>query len=387
MTPPRRRVRTLAAPWLVALSAAVALTLAAGPAVAATPVTDGAVTTSGAVTSNAQAARFGAGYLARQIEANGGYLAPFGPPDLGDTAYAVVGLTAAGVGRDASALAVTYLKSQVAHGLVDSSGADDAGALANVILAASAAGADPRAFGGSAPVNNLVARLLGTKRATGADRGLFGTASPTFDGAFRQGLALAALRSAGIPQARVDPALAWLTRQQCANGMWTSYRPDTSVPCPAADPDTFAGPDTNSTALAVQGLAAYGSRPRRAAMLTTLEAIQAADGGFPYFAAAGQSSDPNSTAVTIQALVATHAGPATARWVEHGRTPYAALAAFQLGCGDAAADRGAYYFPGSRTADILATIQAVPAQVGAALPVPHRVLAPSTPTLTCPPAA
>ena len=267
-------------------------------------------------------------------------------------------------------------------------GADDAGALANVILAATAAGESPRAFGGTAPVNNLVARLLGTKRPTGADRGLFGAAAPTYDGAFRQGLALAALHGAGVPSSRVTTAVAWFEKQQCANGLWTSYRADTTTPCPAADPATFAGPDTNSTALAVQGLASYDSQPRRTATLTTLAGIQSADGGFPFLAASGQTSDPNSTAVVIQALVATDAHPASARWVKDGVTPYAALAAYQLGCSDTAADRGAYFFDsGTRAPDILATIQAVPAQIGAALPVAHQVLATATPTPTCPAAS
>lgn len=395
----RRRVRPLARrPWLASLVAASALTLVAGPATALAPSpATRASTAAGSATphddnaapsGNGVIARYGAGYLARQIEANGGYLAPFGSPDTGNTAYAVVGLTAAGVGRRASALAITYLQSRVADGLVDSNGADDAGALANVILAATAAGENPRAFGGTAPVNNLVARLLATKRPTGADRGLFGAAAPTYDGAFRQGLALAALHGAGIPSSRVTTAVAWFEKQQCANGLWTSYRADTTTPCPAADPATFAGPDTNSTALAVQGLAAYGHQPRRAATLTSLDRIQSADGGFPFFAAPGQTSDPNSTAVVIQALVATDAHPASARWVKDGMTPYAALAAYQLGCSDTAAGRGAYFFDsGTRAPDILATIQAVPAQVGAALPVAHRVLATATPTPTCPAAS
>lgn len=399
MTPTRDRPRTLlgilTGTLTTAVVAATSLALAAAPATALTasaltgvtpsvpaslPNAQTSVTT---VSGNTATARGGAAYLARQIEANGGYLAPFGSPDAGNTAYAVVALTAAGVGGRASALAISYLKTRVADGLVDSTGADDAGALANVMLAATAAGENPRAFGGTAPVNNLVERLLATKRPTGVDRGLFGAADPTYDGAFRQGLALAALHGAGVPSSRVTSATAWLTRQQCANGLWTSYRVDPTVACPAADTTTFAGPDTNSTGLAVQGLAAYGSQPHRAATLAALDSIQSDDGGFPFLAAADQSSDPNSTAVVIQALVATKAGPATARWVQGGATPYAALAAYQLGCSDAATDRGAYYFPGDRTPNVLATVQAVPAQVGAALPVAHRQLTPGAPAPSC----
>ena len=56
---------------------------------------------------------------------------------------------------------------------------------------------------------------------------------PTFDGAFRQGLALAALAAAGVPKtnARVPGRIAWLAHQQCANGLWEAYRSDTSMAC------------------------------------------------------------------------------------------------------------------------------------------------------------
>src|SRR6185437_13433088 len=162
--------------------------------------------------------------------------------------------------------------------------------------------------------HDLVARLLGTARTSGPDAGLFGTADPSFDGAFRQGVALAALHAAGVSQSNgaVAAGIGWLTGQQCANGLWQSYRSDTSVPCPAADPATFTGPDTNSTGMAVQGLAAYSRSPNRSGTLASLHAVQSADGGFPLIAAPGQSSDPDSTALTLQALLA--AGSPLATW-------------------------------------------------------------------------
>lgn len=340
-------------------------------------------TSSAAATGFRDAARYGAGYLARQITANGGYLAPFGSPDDGNTAYAVVALTAAGVGGNASRSAIAYLKTRIADGLTDSSGADNAGTLANLVLAAVAAGENPRAFGGTTDAHNLVARLQATRRTSGPDRGLFGAADPTYDGAYRQGLALTALKAAGVAPTNVATAEAWLERQQCADGLWASYRADTAVPCSAADLATFSGPDTNSTALAVEGLEAYGSAPMRWKTLAALGAVQSTDGGFPFLAAPGQASEPNSTAVVIQALVATGSKPTWGRWVKGGRNPYQALSAYQLGCGDTTGDRGAYYYPGSRTANVLATVQAVPAQVGASLPVTHQATRPGAPTLSC----
>ncbi len=374
-------------PTLAALPAA-ALLLTIGvtaPAHAAAPAstTTVAPATAAPALGNTTSARYGAAWLAAQITANGGYLAPFGSPDPGNTAYAVSALTAAGVGGKARDLAITYLESQVGN-LGDGTGHDNAGGLANVVLAARAAGQDPRAFGGSAPVNNLVARLLKTARTSGPDTGLFGASDPTYDGAFRQGLALAALKASGVSATRLSAPVAWLQHQQCANGLWESYRSDVRVPCAKANPTTFAGPDTNSSSLAAQGLSAYGVLAKRGALLTSLEAVQAADGGFPSTAAPGQTSDPNSTAVSIQLILAAGSGPSAKRWKVGGATPYSALQSYQLSCGDAVADRGAYYYPGSRTGNVLATIQAVPAQAGMTLPVRPGAIAPGAPTYPCP---
>ncbi|MBN6033809.1 terpene cyclase/mutase family protein [Amycolatopsis sp. 195334CR] len=305
-------------------------------------------------------ARHGAGYLARAITAGGGNLSA----DVTSTAYAVLGLHAAGVGRQAAQDGVAYLSTQLGEPLKGADGQDDPGRVAYVVLAAVAGKQNPRRFGGE----NLVDRLLATQRADG----LFGSAAPTYDGAFRQGLALTALKAAKVPStdARIAAATTWLTGQQCANGLWQAYRADTAVPCAPADPATFSGPDTNSTGMAVQGLAAYGKLPGAKKVLAALNAARSADGGFAFVAAPGQASDPNSTALAIQAIVAAGGQPGNA---------YAALASFQLGCTDPAADRGAFFYPGSRAVNLLATVQAVPAAAGKAFP-----LAPSTPSAAVP---
>ena len=54
--------------------------------------------------------RAGAGWLARELSAGNGRLEPFGSPDIADTAYAVLGLHAAGVGRVQAQQALTFLK-------------------------------------------------------------------------------------------------------------------------------------------------------------------------------------------------------------------------------------------------------------------------------------
>jgi hypothetical protein len=384
----RRRCLTGVAAAALALGVAAPTVAAAAPAPStAKPSTallstampgaamPGAAEPAAAAQSSAQAARWGAGWLADQITANGGYLTSFGVADQSDTAYAVVGMYAAHVGRTASAQAIGYLKTQLDVALQDSDGNDSPGTLGYYILAAVSAGQDPRHFGGTAAQNDLVARLLATSRTSGPDAGLFGSADPTYDGAFRQGVALAALHAAGVPQSRsaVARGIHWLIGQQCANGLWQSYRADTSVPCPAADPNTFAGPDTNSTGMAVQGLAAYHRHPRRSATLASLHAAQSDDGGFAYLAAPGQSSDPDSTALTIQALLAT--GSPLATWRKGTGNPMSALLSYQLGCSDPAADRGAFYFPGDRSPNVIATVQAVPAAARLPLSQVHRGVA------------
>src|SRR5207253_6785224 len=131
--------------------------------------------------------------------------------------------------------------------MIASGGADNPAALATLILALKAGGAQPTAFG--MPATNLVARLVATQQADG----LFGTADPTFDGAFREGLALLALHAAAVVNAA---GAKWLEDQQCDDGSWTAFRSDTAKPCPAIDAHAFTGPDTNSTALAALGLQA-----------------------------------------------------------------------------------------------------------------------------------
>ncbi len=331
-------------------------------------------TTASAAPARVTSTRSGAGYLARQIDAGGGHIVSFGSPDITDTAYAVLGLHAAGVGAKQNARAVAFLKTQVAH-LVGSDGKDDPAALGYVIMAAVASNQDPRHFGGRQPVNNLVARLLATERTTGADYGLFGTGDPTYDGSFRQGVALAALAAADVkPLKALFPAL-WLLRQQCGSGLWESYRTDVTVPCVAADPNTFAGPDTNSTSMAVQGLAAFHVYPNALRTALSLLHVQTADGGYPFLATTGQSSDPDSTALVIQALVALHVKPGTA---------VAALANFQLGCSDPVDTRGAYFFPGDRSPNAFATVQSAPAAALKPLPLEPSSLSAAVPVTSCP---
>ena len=59
--------------------------------------------------------------------------------------------------------------------------------------------------------------------------------------------------------------------------------------------------------------------------------------------------------------------PSSAPWKKGTKTPYTALASYQLGC--TSADFGAFTFPGSPAANVFATVQSVPAMAGKKLPV------------------
>lgn len=205
--------------------------------------------------------------------------------------------------------------------------------------------------------------------------GLFGAQDPTFDGVFRQGLALLALDVAGVrPSA---DAVAFLRAQQCADGGFVGYRADTSVPC---DP---AKEDTNGTAVATQAFAAL-SLSLSSDPLAYLRSVQEANGGFPY--SKGFGTDANSTALSIGAIVAAGGDPTDATWVRAGSSPYDALRSLQLGCETAGADRGAFDFQAQvpLRANDFATVQAVLGMLGQPLPVPPGPIAATEPQLDCP---
>lgn len=81
--------------------------------------------------------------------------------------------------------------------------------------------------------------------------GLYGSSDPTYDGVWRQSLALLAQDTVGVKPAA--KAVDWLTGQQCADGAFAAFRAEPSKAC---DAKTMV--DTNSTAAAVQALVALG---------------------------------------------------------------------------------------------------------------------------------
>jgi hypothetical protein len=294
--------------------------------------------------------------VAAGVTADGFVAAPGGVPSPGATLQAALALATAGVDQAAFDRAVTWLADHV-DDVTGTGSATDAGTVGYLLLVVAAAGQDPTAFGGV----DLVARLgatIDTFDAT-TDPGLYGASDPTFDGSFRQGLAIVGLEAAGAPVPAA--ATAWLVDRQCGTsdplvrGGWEAYRL-TADACTAGDPGSFTGVDTNSTAMAAEALAAAGITPTFDP-LPYLEAAQNDTGGWGYLA--GVPDDPNSTAVVIQAVVALGHDPDAGPFALAGGDPTTALLSFQLGCDADPADQGAFTFPGAGDApNALATDQA-----------------------------
>ena len=365
MSNPRRMLaRVLAAALSAALLTPV---LPAAPASAETVLT----------TDPAEA---GAGWLMRQF-ADRGYLAGFsGTPDYTVTADAVLALVAVGTGRTQVERALTFLAGGVDGDYAqDANGADLPGRLGKLLMAAEAAGANGRAFGG----RDLVAAIQGTLETGGADAGRYTqpedpNTQGSENGASKQAFAILGLAAAGVaPHAS---AVQWLLGQQCPDGSWQAFQRDA-----AADGTRAActSSDTNSTSYAIMALVAadeLGLTVDPAAItraLGYLDSTQRSDGGIPYspvgFNGQPAMSDSNSTALALQALSALGEDPTAGRWVESGGDVVDALFGLQAGCEhDDAAGRGGWFYDGgefSTDPDAFATVQAVVAAVGEFLPI------------------
>ncbi|MBV2153765.1 prenyltransferase/squalene oxidase repeat-containing protein [Kitasatospora sp. SUK 42] len=208
--------------------------------------------------------------------------------------------------------------------------------------------------------------------------GLYGKSDPTYDGVWRQSLALTALTAAKITPA--DSAVAWLTGQQCEDGGWPSYRA-AGAACDAKFEDS------NATAVAIQALVALGGHQNAVDKgVQWLKANQNADGSWAYNP--GNPGDANSTGLAVNALFAARTDPASVAKPSGGKNAFDGLARFQLGCAAPADQRGAFaYQPdagGALAPNALASAQAALAAAGGHLPVATTVRADAKPNpLAC----
>ncbi|MGW3105146.1 prenyltransferase/squalene oxidase repeat-containing protein [Streptomyces sp. NPDC001100] len=183
--------------------------------------------------------------------------------------------------------------------------------------------------------------------------GLYGTSDPTYDGVWRQSLALLAQDAVGVQPA--DKAVAWLAGQQCANGAFAAFRADPGKAC-----DAKVMVDTNSTAVAVQALStltvSYDAQVAKA--VKWLKSVENTDGGWGY--SPGGASDANSTAVVMGALG--DAGVTVPNIRKDGKSPYDALRKLALPCDDGT-DAGAFAYQPDKKGKLFANADATAAAV------------------------
>jgi hypothetical protein len=202
-----------------------------------------------------------------------------------------------------------------------------------------------------------------------ATTGLFGTADPTYDGAYRQSLAVLGLAAAHAPIPAA--AVTWLMGQQCPSGAFEAFRADPNAPCSTPDPAAFTGPDSNSTALAAMALKAAGRSAAAVRAVAALTSVQNPDGGWGY--TLGGASDVNSTGLALAAVkgAASAAGTSSRsrRSIARASTY---LSKAQIACTAPITSRfGMPYQPG-QAVSALASAQALVGLAGT-LPVRHTV--------------
>ena len=210
-------------------------------------------------------------------------------------------------------------------------------------------------------------------------RGLYGSQSATYDGVFRQSLAIVALSAVGekVPTNAVN----WLVNQQCADGGYEAFRANSSVLCRPGDAQNYVGQDSNSAASAALALSTVKKKAEAQRALMWLRKIQNVDGGFPYYA--GGTSDANSTALAIMAFRA--AGTDPAKLAKGAKNPITFLASLTLSCSAPATSRGALAYMGGEAAaaNDMATAQALTALSPVTFPTKASQKT-SRPTLKCP---
>lgn len=315
-----------------------------------------------AATAPPREARWAATWLADTIGPDGALTALDGTGDPATTVVAGLALAAAGTAPKTLDAVAVYLSKNF-DTYARQNGADRPGALGRLAMLAAASGRDPNAFGGTAPANRLIDRILATRTLAGPNAGMF--ADPTYAGVFSHALGLLGVATAkhltADQQAGVTAALDFLVAQQCADGGWQNAARVVVAGIPLTQCGTGQnGPDTNAASVAAQALAAFHRMPRTDP-LAWFDAAQNAKGGYGYLP--GGATDADSTGLAIQAIVASGGSPTSARFTSGRTSAYAALLALQLRCASPVKDRGAFaYLAGNPLRpNVYATAEAVPA--------------------------
>lgn len=306
-----------------------------------------------------------AAWLAAQVAPDGSVLDPYtSDPSVDWSVNVALALATTSGQTEALSRAMGHVEAN-AEAYITSGTSDPAGHLAWLIILAEATGRDPRAFGPTSI--DLVDRLIARYGVT--ETGLFGTVDE-YTPVTNQALAIIALTAAG--EGVDDGAIDWLLSQQCDGptghiGAWQGHRgiglPGSLVDCLPTTSGAYERPETGSTSYAVQALVAVrdsgyvNSRLDDAvdAAIDWLRSVQATSGTAPagFGQYVGDSSDPNSTALVILALLAAGVDPATL--VVDGADPFTSLMSWvKLSGPDAGASQSPY---SSGAADLFATFQ------------------------------
>ncbi len=285
-------------------------------------------------------------WLRTQQQDDGSFPASFGSP-VAITLDALLAGAAAGVDvgvwrtEEGNPSAADYVAAHM------SSFATTGGAAGKLLAAVTAAGRDPYTFGGQ----DLVALLRSKKGGT-----------DLYDDD-ATGQAWAILGLAAVQDSIPSGAVSALAASQQSDGGWEG--------------GPGWGTDSNTTALALQALAAATMPITSSVVVKGMDYLreqQASTGGFVYSVGLGTAADANSTALALQALVAMGQDPLDADWRKGGASALDNLLALQLA-------GGAFEWQEGNGANILATVQALPAVLGRPLPFRgagdalHRALA------------
>lgn len=256
-------------------------------------------------------------YVAERQNEDGSFPSSFGSVHAA-TADAVLSFVAAGRGSKQVEAAMDWLEANL-------EGVDTLGKKAKVVMAAVAAGRDPRKMGPEE--RNLVQEI----RATETAEGTF-TSSP-YSQVYDQALALLALEAADAAVHRDE--VKWLADAQCPDGGWQFDQPWTQgedSKCfdeerGGGDPALadYTASDTNTTGLVLQALAAVPrSVPLENDPFRWLANRRDPKKGGWGFDRSFRLTDSASTAIVLQAYAAYgRSGPKEAR---------RALRALQRGC-------------------------------------------------------
>ncbi len=247
-------------------------------------------------------AQTSAGFLKRELAANGSHFETSGYPDYGLTLDSILAMDAAGVGDYGSDKATDYVASNIRSYISDgdpghATTEQYAGATAKALLVSLSQRVSPKGTLGGV---NLVAKLRARENSNGRfrDKSAYGDYSNTIG----QSLALVSLKRVGVRL--TTRSTTFLNKQQCPNGGFRIQMANTAC-------TNSATADTDATSFAVQGLLAEPNTTARrtriskaiAYLRTRMNSSGGVSGGSP--GEPTNTPNSNSTGLAMMSFVST----------------------------------------------------------------------------------